>query len=123
MIQNVRYIKPYTKRKQRGRSSLSIRYCIHGNRMQFDSHTIVTDKRPVVQGERSVEHPDHSGAQMALLGTQGAGDTVLCTPTPHVTTLSRMGKLWCSQITDRKVKELRWSSAKGEMVEQRQPML
>lgn len=87
MIQNVRYIKPYTKRKQRGRSSLSIRYCIHGNRVQFDSHTIVTDKRPAVQRERSAEHPDHSGAQVALLGTQGAGHTPL--PTPHLTTLSR----------------------------------
>lgn len=99
MIQNVRYIKPYTKRKQRGRSSLSIRYCIHGNRMQFDSHTIVTDKRPVVQGERSVEHPDHSGAQMALLGTQGAA------PQPHMSLLYHVwGSCGAAKLQTEKLK-------------------
>lgn len=83
MIQNARHIKPYTKRKQRGRSSLPIRYCIHGNRMQFDSHKIVTGRRPAVQGQRSAEHPDHSGAQVAPARHPGCWGYPPLHPTRH----------------------------------------
>lgn len=50
------------KIKQRGSSSLSIIYCIHGNRLRFDIYTMAIDRNPAVQEKRSAEHPGRGGA-------------------------------------------------------------